>query len=432
MSEKRDVAIIGAGPGGYVSAIRLSQLGKRPCVIDIDEAHLGGVCLNEGCVGVKSLIGNASKGQDIREIVSRSQEAVSALKSGLKSLFKKNGIEFISGRAKLLPGKKINVSQNGEKSAEIEADNIIIATGSSPNIPQGVIIDEKSFITSSEAIKLEKLPQTMLVVGAGALGVELASLFLRLGTKVTLIEALSRILPFEDEEVSKSLARILAKKGMEVLTGRTIGPADKTAFEKILIVTGRKPNIGGLGLEDAGIKTKDGFIVTDSKMRTSVKGIYAAGDVLNTPMYAHVAYREGIIAAEDICGVKVEPIDYENVPHVIFSDPEVAGVGLTEIQAKEGGYDIAVSKYFFKANAKAVIGKKDDGFVKIIADKKTRKLLGVHIIGEGATEIIHEFVLAKSAGLTVDAITKMVHAHPTLSEIAGEAAMAVFGKPIHG
>ncbi|MBU4377369.1 MAG: dihydrolipoyl dehydrogenase [Candidatus Omnitrophica bacterium] len=432
MSEKRDVAIIGAGPGGYVSAIRLSQLGKRPCVIDIDEARLGGVCLNEGCVSVKSLISNASKGRDIREMVSRSQEAVSALKSGLKSLFKKNGIEFISGKAKLLPGKKINVSQNGGKSAKIEADNIIIATGSSPNIPQGVIIDGESSITSNEAIKLEKLPKTMLVVGAGAIGVELASLFFRLGTKVTLIEALSRILPFEDEEVSKALARILAKKGMEVLTGRTIEPADKTAFEKILVVTGRKPNIDGLGLEDAGVKTKDGFIACDGKMRTSVKGIYAAGDVLNTPMYAHVAYREGIIAAEDICGVKVEPIDYENVPHVIFSDPEVAGVGLTEIQAKEGGYDIAVSKYFFKANAKAVIGKKDDGFVKIIADKKTRKLLGVHIIGEGATEIIHEFVLAKSAGLTVDAITKMVHAHPTLSEIAGEGAMAVFGKPIHG
>lgn len=432
MSKKRDVAIIGAGPAGYASAIRLSQLGKKACVIDINEARLGGTCLNEGCVPVKSLISGASKGRDITEIVSASRDAVSTLKNGLKSLFKKNGIEFISGRAKLLPGKKINISRDGGKSAEIEADNIIIAAGSAPKIPNGLIIDGKSSITSSEAIKLEKLPRTMLVAGAGAIGVELASLFLRLGTKVTLIEALGSILPFEDEEVSKTLARIFTKRGMQVFTGRTIESVDKKDFEKILIAAGRRPNTDGLGLEGAGIGVKNGFIAVDAGMRTGVEGVYAAGDVLDTPMYAHAAYREGVTAAEDICGIKRDAIDYENVPHVIFSDPQAAGVGLTETQARERGYDAAAAKYFFKANSKAVIEKKDDGFVKIIADKKSRKLLGAHIIGEGAVEIIHEFVLAKSAGLTVDAITKMVHAHPTFSEIAGEAAMAVFGRPIHG
>ncbi len=431
MSEKRDIVIIGAGPGGYVSAIKLSQMGKKPCVIDIDEAHLGGTCLNEGCVPVKSLISNALKLADIQNMVSASRETVSTLKTGLLSLFKKNGIEFIEGKAKLLPGKKIEVLSNGGRPVELEAENIIIATGSSPNIPQGVIVDGKLIMTSSEAIRLEKLPKTMLILGAGAIGAELASLFLKLGTKVTLIEALQSILPFEDEEISKALARIFTKKGMEVLTGTKMDAVDKKNFERILIATGRKPNTSGIGLEDAGVKLKDDFVITDDRMRTSVRGIYAVGDVLNTPMYAHVAYKEGIIAAEAICGIKEETIDYENVPHVVFSDPQVASVGVTESQAKERGYDTAISKHFFKANAKAVIDKQDGGFVKIIADKRSKKLLGVHIIGESATEIIHEFVLAKSAGLSIDAVAKMVHAHPTLSEIAGDAARAVFGKSIH-
>jgi dihydrolipoamide dehydrogenase len=240
-------------------------------------------------------------------------------------------------------------------------------------------------------------------------------------------------LPFEDEEVAKALARAFAKRGVEVLTSTNMEEAkDKAKFESILIATGRRPNTEGIGLENIGIELKDGFIVTDERMRTSVKNIYAVGDVLNTPMYAHVAYKEGIVAAEDIAGVKEEEIDYDTIPHVVFSEPQVAGVGITELQAKERGYDIAVSKHFFKANSKAVIDKRDEGFVKIIADKKSRKLLGAHIIGDGATEIIHEFVLAKSAGLTVDAIAKTMHAHPTLCEIAGDAARAVFGRPIHG
>jgi len=263
------------------------------------------------------------------------------------------------------------------------------------------------------------------------------------------MEMLPHLLPFKDDEISKTLERIFKKRGIEVFTGAKVKALSKkgksaeavfetdtgekkAGFEIVLVAAGRKPNTEGLGLKEAGVKIKDGFITADDRMRTNVKNIYAVGDVLNTPMYAHVAYKEGIIAAEEIAGVKNEMIDYNNIPHVIFSEPQVAGVGLTELQAKENGYDVAVSKHFFKANSKAVISHSDEGFIKIIADKKTRRLLGVYIIGEGATEIIHEFILAKSAGLTVDDIAKAVHAHPTLSEIAGDAAKAVFGKPIHG
>jgi len=465
MPDKREVAIIGSGPGGYVAAIRLSQLGKRVSVIDIDETRLGGVCLNEGCVPVKSLINSASvfsaikkadiygleadvRPPDMKKIVAVSQNVSSVLRNGLKGLFKKNGIEFIAGRARLLSGKRIEIeSKNGRE--EIEADNIIIAAGSSPKAIPNVTLDGKNIFTSTEAIRLEALPKTMLVIGAGAIGVELASMFSLLGTKVTIVEMLTAVLPFKDEEISKTLERAFKKRGIEIFTGAKVTALNKKSssieavfetgdgekkseFECVLVAAGRKPNTEGLGLEKAGVKTEGGFITADAKMRTNVKNIYAVGDILNTPMYAHVAYKEGIIAAEGIAGVKAETIDYDAIPHVIFTEPQVAGVGLTEGEAREKGYETAASKHFFRANSKAVINRSDEGFIKIIADKKTRKLLGVYIIGEGATEIIHEFVLAKSAGLTIDDIAKAVHGHPTLSEIASDAAKAVFDKPIHG
>ena len=465
MPDKRDVAIIGAGPGGYTAAIRLSQLGKRVCVIDIDETRLGGVCLNEGCIPVKALINSAAafsaikkagiygleadvRPPDMKKIVAVSQNTSAGLRNGLKSLFKKNGIAFIAGRAKILSDRKIAIESAGGKE-EVEADHIIIAAGSRPKIPLVAVPDGKLIITSNEAIRLETLPKTMLVMGAGAIGVEFASMFSTLGAKVTLAEMLPRILPFTDEEISKALGMIFKKRGIEVITGVKVkalskknksveavletGAGEKKAeFECILVATGRQPNTDGIGLEAIGVKVKDGFITVDDRMRTSVKNIYAVGDVLNTPMYAHIAYKEGIIAAEEIAGIKGEMIDYENTPHVVFSEPPAAGVGITEAEAKEKGCDVAVSKHFFKANSKAVIDHSDEGFIKVIADRKSRKLLGVYIIGEGATEIIHEFILAKSACLTVDDIAKMVHAHPTLSEIACDAAKAVFGKPIHG
>jgi len=465
MARKYDVAIIGAGPAGYTAAIRLRQLEKSVCIIDVSDERLGGVCLNEGCIPVKSLI-NAAKffsaiknsrdfsievevrPPDMKGLAERAAGASLKLRSGLKGLFKKYGVEFIPGWARLVSRNKVSVlSQGGE--SEMEAKNIIIATGSSPAVPFGIEADGKRILTSSEAIKLEKIPKSLLIIGAGAIGVEFCSLFAALGTKVTLVEMTKNILPLEDEEISKTLERVLIKQGVEILVNtklkgikkkedacevmlEAVGK-DKTAeSECVLIAMGRKPNTEAIGLNAMEIKTIGGFIVTDSRLRTTVENIYAAGDVVNTPMYAHVAYKEGITAAEDIAGRKTEPINYEDVPSVVFSEPQVASVGLTEPKAKKKGYGAAVSKHFFRANGLAIATGREEGFIKVIADKKTREILGVHIIGSNATEIVHEFVIAKSAKLKIDDIAKAVHAHPTFSEIAVDAAKAVFDKPIHG
>ena len=466
MSRNYDVAIIGAGPGGYVSAIRLRQLDKTVCIIDFDETRLGGVCLNEGCIPVKSLINSAAtfsaikkagecgieaklKAPDMKKIVQCSQSATLQLRTGLRGLFKKYGIEFIEGRAKLIANNKVKVTLRDGGEEEIEADKIIVATGSSPKIPPNIEIDREMIITSNEAIRLEKVPRTLLVIGAGAVGVEYASMFASLETKVTLVEMMPNILPFEDDDISKTLVRTFKKRGIEVLTNTKVKSLHKkngvveavleiddnekkTKFEYALVTTGREPNTKDIGLSDVGIKLDNGFVLTDDKMRTNIKNIYAVGDVLNTPMYAHVAYKEGLIAAEGIAGEKKEKIDYENVPSVVFSEPQVASVGLTEKKAKEKAHDVATSKHFFKANSMAVISHKDEGFIKIVVDKNTKAILGVHIIGGEATEILHEFVIAKNSGLSIDDIAKAVHAHPTFSEIAVDAAKAVFGKPIHG
>ena len=430
MSRKYNVAIIGSGPGGYVAAIRLRQLNKSVCVIDINEERLGGVCLNEGCIPVKSLINSARlfsamrkakdygieaevKRPDMKKVTASSQNAASQLRNGLKGLFKKYGIEFIAGKAKVISGNKLSVTSKSGKE-EIEANKIIIATGSSTIIPSNIKVDGERIITSSEAIKLPRVPKSLLIIGAGAVGVEFCSLFASLETKVTLVEMMPNILPFEDQEISRALERIFKKRGIEVLINTKVkslsrkknsveailevaGKEKKMESECVLMAMGRKPNIEGIGLEGISVKLQDGFIVTDDKMKTNVEDVYAVGDVLNTPMYAHVAYKEGIIAAENIAGINSEPIDYENVPAVIFSEPQVASVGLTESRAKEKGYEIAVSRQSFRANGLAIATRREDGFIKIIVDKKTRAILGVHIIGGDATEILHECVLAMNS-----------------------------------
>lgn len=466
MPKKYDVAIIGAGPGGYVSAIRLRQLDKNVCVIDVDENRLGGICLNEGCIPVKSLINSSRifsairrakdygieaevKNLDVKKLVAYSWDASSKLRNGLKNLFKKYGIEFIAGKAKIGSRNKLKVKLKDGEEEELEASKIIIATGSSPKVPPYVKIDKERIITSREAIRLKKIPKTLLIIGAGPVGVEFCFLFSTFDSKVTLVDIMSDILPSEDEEISKALVRIFQKRGIDVFTNTKVkslnkkngfveavfdvgGAERKMKFESVLIAIGRKPNTEDIGLEDVGIKMKDGFIVVDERMRTNIDNIYGVGDVLNTPMYAHVAYKEGIVAAEDIAGIKTEPIDYENVPRVVFSEPQVASVGLTESEAKARGYVVAISKQFFKANGLAIVTHQEEGFMKIIVDKKARAILGVHIIGSNATEILHEFVIAKNSNLKIDDIAKAVHAHPTFSEIAVDAARAVFGRPIHG
>jgi dihydrolipoamide dehydrogenase len=466
MPKKYDVAIIGSGPGGYAAAIRLCQLGKSVCVIDVSEERLGGVCLNEGCIPVKSLINSSKifaaiknsknygleaevKPPDMEKIVACSQDAASRLRNGLKSLFKKNGIEFIIGRAKLTSANKLNVKLKDGKQQELEANKIIIAAGSSSKNLLGIEIDGETAMTSSEAVKLRKVPETLLVIGAGTIGVEFCSMFASFGAKVALVEMMPNILPSGDEEISKALARIFKKKGVEIFVNTKVksinkrgnsveavldagGSEKKLGFESVLLAMGRIPNVEGIGLGKAGVKLQDGFIATDDKMRTNIKGVYAVGDVLNTPMYAHAAYKEGLTAAEDIAGIKTEPINYENVPSIVFSEPQVASVGLTESEAKESGYEVVISRHFFKANGLAVATRREDGFIKIIADKKRQKILGVHIIGGDATEILHEFVVAKNSNLPIGDIAKAVHAHPTFSEIAVDAAKALFGTPIHG
>ena len=464
MSRKYDVAIIGAGPGGYTSAIRLSQAGKSVCVIDINEGRLGGTCLNEGCIPVKSLLNIAKvfsvmkkagdcgieadlKSPDMNKVIACSQNAVLQLQNGLKGLFRKYKIEFIAGTAKLISPNKIDVELKSGEREGVEAGKIIIATGSSAKVPQDIDVDGKIILTSAEAIKLKRIPKTLLVMGAGSIGVEVSSAFDSFGTKITLVEMAPNILPFEDEEISRTLTRILKKKGMNIFTGTKIkalrkkaasaeavletgGVEKKMDFECVLIAIGRKPNTGGMGLEETGVKLQNGFIATDEKMRTNIDSVYAVGDVVNTPMYAHVAYKEGLLAAEDIMGGKIEPINYENVPNVLFSEPQVASLGLTEARARERETEITVSKRFFKANGMAVAARRDEGFIKIIADKETHRIIGVHIIGGDATEILHEFVVAKNSKLTVDDIANAMHAHPTFSEIAADAAKAIFDTEI--
>jgi len=460
MPREYDVAVIGAGPAGYVAAIKLRQLDKSVCVIDISEERLGGVCLNEGCIPAKAIIHSSKlfsaiknaasygieaevRAPDMKKIAASSQGAASQLRNGIKSLFTKYGVEFIAGKARIVSKNEISVKAKDGKEEKVKAGKIIIASGSSAKIPLNITSDGEAVLTSKEAIKLEKLPKDLLVVGAGAIGVEFSSTFASFGAKVTLVEAMSNILPLEDEEISKALARIFKKRGIDVFVNTSLkslqkkngsveavletnGAEKKAKFDRVLIAAGRRPNTEDIGLEKAGVKLKDGFIVTDGRMRTNISGIYAAGDVVDTPMYAHVAYSEGVAAAEDIAGIKAGTINYENIPNVVFSEPQVASVGLTEAKACEKSEEIAISKHFFKANGMAVATHREDGFIKIIADKNTRAILGAHIIGGEATEIVHEFVVAKKSGLKADDIAKAVHAHPTFSEAAASAAHGLF------
>jgi len=465
MAKRYDVAVIGSGPGGYTAAIKLSQAGKHVCIIDVDEAKIGGVCLNEGCIPLKSLLHSARtyslmkkaadsgieaqlKIPDMAKIVESSQRAVSQLRSGLKNLFKKNHTDFILGKAALSSARTLSVCNEGRKE-EIEAENIIVASGSHPKVPSGLRIDKEAIITSKEAIRLGSFPGKLLVIGAGAIGVEFSVFFASFGTEVTLIEMMPNVLPSADEEISKALARSLRKNGINVITDANVKSIDRKdgsveavwvgggketqgVFESVLVAVGREPNTGGIGLREAGIELKSGFVMTDSKMKTSQDNIYAVGDVVNSPMYAHVAYKEADIAVQNISASVSEELNYECVPHVVFSEPQIASVGLTEEEARNRGCEIAVSKQFFKANGMAVATHSDEGFIKIIADKRDGKIIGVHIIGGAAAEIIQEFVLAKHAGLTAEYIGKVIHAHPTFSEIAVEATRAVFGKSIYG
>jgi len=435
MKEHFNVICIGSGPGGYTAAIRASQLGHKTAVLELSTDCVGGTCLNEGCIPVKSLIRHSKmfklvKG-DIKKMVADTKRTVSQLKKGIQYLFKQNEITLIEGRASLVDENKIKIELPDGTKKELTADNIIIATGSKTQKLPGFDFDNKRIISSTNAINLEKIPKSISVIGGGAIGIEFAQLFNNFGTKVTLFEMLDRILPQEDEEISKGLETILKRKGIEVFTNTKRNLNDINS-EIILVAVGRVPNIDNIGLEDIGIKLNGKFINVDKMMSTSVKNIFAIGDVINSPMFAHSASSEAIIAAEYLTGMSPEPIDYLNVPKVVYGDIEAASIGFTEEEARSKGCNIKISKTFFKGNGRSVINKETNGFIKIIASEETEAILGIHILGDNAAELIHPFLIAKTAGLSVNDLGKVTFAHPTVSEVIKDACNNVFGKAIHG
>lgn len=459
-----DIIVIGSGPGGYVAAIRASQLGLKVGVIE--KAELGGICLNWGCIPTKALLKSAQvykymknaanygvkiEGEakpDLEAMVNRSRDVAGQMSKGIQFLFKKNKIEHIQGYGKVKPGKKVEVTDDDGNTIDYEAKHIIIATGARskelPNLKQ----DGKKIIGYREAMTLKEQPKSMVVVGSGAIGTEFAYFYNSIGTQVTLVEFLPNIVPFEDEEVSKTLERSFKKNKMKVMTGSSVEEVDtsgdqckvkiKTSkgekeveADIVLSAVGVATNIEGIGLEDVGINTKKDKIEVDEYYRTNVEGYYAIGDIVHGPALAHVASAEGIACVEKIAGMNTEPIDYKNIPACTYSMPEVASVGLTEKQAKEEGYEIKVGKFPFTASGKAKASGNFEGFIKVIFDAKYGEWLGAHMIGENVTEMIAEAVVARKLETTGHEIIKSVHPHPTMSEAIMEAVAAAYDEVIH-
>ncbi len=461
---KYDVLIIGTGPGGYVAAIRASQLGLKVGVVERES--LGGICLNWGCIPTKSLLKSAQvldyfkhaedyginvEGKvsaDFSAVVKRSRGVADGMSKGVQFLLKKNKVEVITGNGKLVSAGKVEVTSTDGKKEIHEATNIILATGARsrelPNLKQ----DGKKIIGYREAMTLPKLPESIIVVGSGAIGSEFASFYNSMGSKVTLVEFLPNVVPIEDEEVSKQLERSFKKAGMTVLTGSNVKSVDTSGklckvkivtpkgeeeyeAEIVLSAVGISPNTEDLGLESLGIEMDKGKIKVDDFYSTNVKGIYAIGDIVHGPALAHVASAEGIVCVEKIAGKNPEPVDYNNIPGCTYTNPEVASVGLTEKAAKEAGYAIKVGKFPYTASGKASAAGAKDGFVKLIFDEKYGELLGAHLIGFNVTEMIAELVVARKLETTGHELIKAIHPHPTMSEAIMEAAAAAYGEVIH-
>jgi dihydrolipoamide dehydrogenase len=459
-----DVIVIGSGPGGYVAAIRASQLGLKTAVVE--KAELGGICLNWGCIPTKALLKSTQVYEyvkhakeyginftgdvkpDFEAIVKRSRGVAENMSKGIQFLFKKNKIDVISGFGKVKPGKIVEVTDAEAKISDFTAKHIIIATGahslSLPNLQQ----DGKKIIGYREAMTLPKLPESLVVVGSGAIGSEFAYFYQSMGAKVTLVELLPSIIPIEDEEVSKQLERSFKKSGMTVLTSSTVESVDisgekcnvlvKTkkgeetiACDIVLSAVGVKTNIEGIGLEETGINTEKGKVIVDDFYRTNTDGYYAIGDIVHGPALAHVASREGIICMEKITGKDTEPLDYKNIPSCTYTSPEIASVGYTEKAAIEAGYEIKVGKFPFTASGKATASGNKDGFVKVIFDAKYGEWLGAHLVGDNVTEMIAEVVVARKLETTGHEIISSIHPHPTMSEAIMEAVAAAYGEVIH-
>ncbi|WP_439474028.1 dihydrolipoyl dehydrogenase [Algoriphagus formosus] len=462
-SSKFDLIVLGSGPGGYVAAIRASQLGLKTAIIEAEE--LGGICLNWGCIPTKALLKSAQvfeyinhandygisvkdASADFTGMVKRSRNVADGMSKGVQFLMKKNKIEVIAGWGKIQPGKKVEVADKDGKKTVYAADHIIIATGARsrelPSMPQ----DGKKIIGYRKAMTLEKQPKKMVVVGSGAIGVEFAYFYNSIGTEVTIVEYMDRIVPVEDVEVSKALEKIYKKAGMKIMTSSEVTGVDtkgtgckvkvKTAkgeetleCDVVLSAAGVVSNLENVGLEDVGILVDKGKIKVDEYYKTNMPGYYAIGDVVSGPALAHVASAEGIICVEKIAGHHPEALDYNNIPGCTYCSPEIASVGYTEAKAKEAGYEVRVGKFPFSASGKASAAGAKDGFVKLVFDKKYGELLGAHMIGANVTEMIAEIVAIRKLETTGHELIKTVHPHPTMSEAVMEAAAAAYDEVIH-
>jgi len=461
---KYDIIVIGSGPGGYVAAVRASQLGKKVAVVE--KAEIGGTCLNWGCIPTKALLKSAAvytymqhaenygiklDGEvhpDMEAVVARSRGVAEGMSKGVQYLFKKNNIELIAGSGSLTAEKTVKVVDTEGNTTEYDADHIILATGSRVRQLPAMPIDGKKIISYRQALVLDKLPETMVVVGSGAIGSEFAFFFTSMGVKVTLVEFMPNVLPVEDEEVSKQVERCFKKLKMTVMTEASVTNVDTTGekcvctistkkgekvveADIVLSAVGVQTNLENLGLENLGIASEKGKITVDEYYRTNVEGVYAIGDIVHGPALAHKASHEAIICVEKFCGMNPKPLNYNNIPGCTYITPEVASVGLSEAKAIAAGYEVKIGKFPFTASGKAAAAGNKDGFIKVVFDAKDGKWLGCHMVGENVTEMVATAVLARELGATGRDIIENIFPHPTMSEAIMEAAAAAYGEVIH-
>jgi dihydrolipoamide dehydrogenase len=465
MAENYDVVVIGAGPAGYVAAIRASQLKQKVAIVD--KQWLGGVCLNVGCIPSKSLLKNAEVAHTLRErgkdfgfsfdnlkldygvAVKRSRQNSDRLTKGVGFLMKKNNITVYMGEARLKAKDTVAVTASDKQVTELKTKNVIVATGATAAVPAAWKVDGDKVVTYLEAILQDKLPKSAIIIGSGAIGVEFATIWSSYGVDVTIVEMLPRLVPLEDEEVSKELKKEFEKRGIKCLIGHKVESVESTKAgakvkvstggqettleaQQALVAIGFRPNSKGFGLEEVGVKLDErGFIEISEKMQTNVPSIWAVGDVTGKLMLAHVGSAMGIVAAENIAGAETVTLDYEMLPRATYCQPQVASFGLTEAQAKERGHNIKIGRFPFQANGKALGLGDYGGWIKIVVDEKYGEILGAHMIGPEVTELLPELTLAHLMELTPHEIARNVHAHPSLSEVLGEAAHAAEGMPIH-
>lgn len=459
----KSVVIIGGGPGGYVAAIRCAQLGLK--VVLAEKAELGGICLNRGCIPTKAVLQSVHVLEQVRraglfgvqvsgysvelgQVLARKDAVIAQLTSGVKILLQKNGIEIIRGAAYFSGVGEVRVRKADGQEACFTPDAVIIATGSSPK-PLSINKKSEGVVPGDAVFELQTLPGRLLIVGGGAIGVEFATIFSSLGSEVTVVEFLPRILPAVDVEIAQEIDKVLKGKGVKILTGTIVKkltprPGEKSLIEleqdgkpagalevdRVIAAVGRKGNIEDLGLDQAGVKVSDGWIAADQYMRTNVPGIYAIGDVVGGALLAHVASHQGIVAAENIAGLE-RKMDYRAVPYTIFTDPEIAGIGLTEEQAGKEFGDVVVGRFPFSASGKAICDGNTQGFVKIIADKKYGEILGVHILGAQASTLAGEALMAMKLEGTLEEIADSIHPHPTITEAFMESALSALKRPLH-